>query len=225
MSLFFLYTHVLSGSIALISILMALVYKKGSKKHRQFGKSYVFSMVVALIAAASLSLLTSNLFLLLVALFSSYLVYTGWRLAANREQSFTALDKFVVGFMLLSAIFMLGTGVWMYIHNNDMATVISVFGLIGGGFSLVDAGRLKKKIGADGDQTGWPIGRERIVLHITRIGGASIATITAVFVVNIQTNPAFIAWLLPTALSVRRWPCSKPTFTVRRASCERLQRL
>ena len=32
------------------------------------------------------------------------------------------------------------------------------------------------------------------------MGAASIATVTAVFVVNVQTNPAWIAWLLSTVV-------------------------
>ena len=68
---------------------------------------------------------------------------------------------------------------------------MAVFGAIGGSFALSDALRL---------QSGWPSGRERISLHLSRMGGASIATVTAVFVVNVATDPAFIAWILPTVV-------------------------
>ncbi len=194
--------HLLFGSTALLSIFVAMSCKKGSKAHRLAGNIYVISMLLVLIAATLLSILNSNLFLFLVALFSGYMVYTGWRLASNRNQQFNKIDKAVVLSMLLVSVSMVGVGIWMYFQDQALATVISVFGLIGGGFALVDINRLKQKPQTPEVIPGWPAGQERIVLHITRIGGACIATITAVFVVNIQTKPEYIAWLLPTAIAI-----------------------
>ncbi|MBC7922645.1 MAG: hypothetical protein H7Z75_16310, partial [Ferruginibacter sp.] len=34
-------------------------------------------------------------------------------------------------------------------------------------------------------------------MHIERMGGAYIATVTAFLVVNVRVEPAFIPWLLP----------------------------
>ena len=70
-----------------------------------------------------------------------------------------------------------------------MWITVAVFGGIGGGFAVRDL----KSLGG-----GWPSGIDRIALHLVRMSAASIATLTAVLVVNVQTEPAFIAWLLPT---------------------------
>ena len=53
----------------------------------------------------------------------------------------------------------------------------------------------------------WPRGVDGVVLHLQRMGGASIATLTAVFVVNVRTEPEFVAWLIPSAVLI-------PTFVV-----------
>ena len=43
-------------------------------------------------------------------------------------------------------------------------------------------------------------GKERIAKHLTNMMGGSIAVITAVLVVNIDTEPRWIFWILPTLL-------------------------
>jgi hypothetical protein len=49
---------------------------------------------------------------------------------------------------------------------------------------------------------GWPSGITGVALHLLRMGGASIATLTAVFVVNVHTEPEFIAWLIPSIVII-----------------------
>ncbi|MFK7854667.1 MAG: hypothetical protein AB8B79_11160 [Granulosicoccus sp.] len=197
-----IWLHVISGSIAVIGMLGAWLSAKGKTNHRLFGKAYVFGMCAALILALIVATLTANIFLLLVGIFSAYFVYTGWRLAKARDGSRNAIDRNAALLMLIVSVLMMGYGIFMLIQSHDLALALIVFSVIAAlpawqDFKLNDQ---------------WPKGKERIVLHLNRMGGASIATTTAVFVVNVQTDPEFIAWLLPSVAVVplmvywtRRW--------------------
>ena len=44
------------------------------------------------------------------------------------------------------------------------------------------------------------IGKERIAKHLTNMMAGTIAVITAVLVVNVNIEPIWIWWLLPTAV-------------------------
>ena len=92
--------------------------------------------------------------------------------------------------MIACAFAMLGYGVYQVLNGQSVGIALAVFGV----FALIPAWQDYKR----GDA--WPKAKDRIVLHLNRMGGASIATLTAVFVVNVQTSPAVIAWLLPTVV-------------------------
>lgn len=179
--------HVLMGSIAVAGMITAWATKKGALWHRRGGKAYVVGMAGALLLAFIVSVATSNVFLFFVGLFSAYFVYTGYRLAVARDSVRNHPDKSVSILMMVIGLAMFAFSAYIYSSDSSMAIILIVFGIIGIGQGYNDFRR--------GDK--WPTGKERIALHLNRMGGASIATITAVFVVNVQTNPAWIAWLLP----------------------------
>jgi hypothetical protein len=85
---------------------------------------------------------------------------------------------------------MIAYGIFMLTQGESLGVALIAFGFFGGTPALSDFK----------SPSTWPKGKHRILLHLNRMGGACIATVTAVFVVNIQTNPAFIAWLLPTLI-------------------------
>jgi len=182
--------HVLLGSTALVGLLIAWMTKKGGIWHRRGGKAYVLGMTGALLAAFVVSIATGNLFLFLIGVFSSYLVFTGYRIALARDSVRTSLDKAVTRFAVTGALAMIGYAAFVFSDDRSTAIILVVLGLIFAMQAFQDI--------LHGDQ--WPVGKERIVLHLNRMGGASIATLTAVLVVNVQTDPAFIAWLLPTVV-------------------------
>ncbi|MDB4224820.1 hypothetical protein N9850_13715, partial [Granulosicoccus sp.] len=140
--------------------------------------------------ATVVSIATANIFLLLIAVFSAYLVYTGWRLAKVKDGVKSILDLRLSLLMLVVSVAMIAYGIFMLTQGESLGVALIVFGFLGGAPALSDY----KSPGV------WPKGKHRILLHLNRMGGACIATVTAVFVVNIQTNPAFIAWLLPTLI-------------------------
>ncbi|MDX5346239.1 MAG: hypothetical protein LPK19_03245, partial [Hymenobacteraceae bacterium] len=71
--------------------------------------------------------------------------------------------------------------------------------LIPGVFSAIFAGMLFADAKTYLQKQPWQ--RQQLLLrHISRMGGAFIATVTAFVVVNVHVEPAFIPWLLPTVV-------------------------
>ena len=182
--------HIVSGTGAVLGMVGALATRKGGLWHRRSGKLYTISMAVALLMAVVVSALTSNVFLFLIGLFSSYFVYTGWRVAVVKDGTRSPTDQRLSQLMVLTSIAMVGYGIYLAINRESLGIALAVFGVFAFQPAWVD---MKRGLI-------WPKGKQRIVLHLNRMGGASIATLTAVFVVNVQTSPAFIAWLLPTVV-------------------------
>ena len=73
--------HIVAGSLALVSAGAALAVKKGGRSHKWAGSTFFYSMTVIFLTAVIMAVLTSNTFLFLVALFSFYLAFSGWRFA------------------------------------------------------------------------------------------------------------------------------------------------
>src|SRR5262249_23722902 len=84
--------HITAGFISLFSALFAMLSTKGQTKHRFFGKCFFYGMTTVFFTAVPLSLIKSNLFLFLIAIFSYYLALTGWRYAHNRNGVPAKLD-------------------------------------------------------------------------------------------------------------------------------------
>lgn len=182
--------HVSAGCVAVAGMMVAAVCRKGGIWHKRGGKVYVLGMAITLLLAIVVSILTSNVFLFLVGLFSSYFVFTGWRLAVVRRGLRSQFDQFITQGMLFVSAIMIIFGAYRLATGVTMGITLLVFGIIAALPAWEDY-----KLGGQ-----WPVGKERIKLHLGRMGGASIATLTAVFVVNVQTSPDFIAWLLPSVV-------------------------
>ena len=106
-----LLVHIIGGSVALLCAGGALVTKKGGLGHRFFGKGCVAGMTAVFLSALPLGAFQANLFLLLIAFFSFYLVFSGFRFARNktgapggarldRGRSYSAVGGRNVGFGL-----------------------------------------------------------------------------------------------------------------------------
>jgi len=185
--------HILSGSIALFSAALALSIEKGKKFHIYSGKSYFWAMVIIFLTAIPMSIITSNVSLFLIAIFSFYLAFSGMRFARNRKGVPTLIDLIAVNLMFLS-----GAGMWIlaiiyFMNNNSQFITLIVFGFLALFLGYGDFQTFK-------NQTA--VGKERIAKHLTNMMGGTIAVVTAVLVVNPPTNPEWVWWLLPTAVLV-----------------------
>ncbi|RJS93074.1 hypothetical protein [Salinisphaera sp. Q1T1-3] len=186
-----LWIHILSGSVAFAGLTVALGAGKGRRGHRLAGRTYGAAMAISLMAAVGLSIVLPSLFLGTIAIFTAYMVATGIRLAACREQRIGTSEYLLAAVAALNGALMIGYGIWLGWHGAPLGVVMGVFGMLAGGIAAGDLVRSQ-----------WPIGAERIVLHLGRMGGSAIATSTAVLVVNMPAHfePAWLPWLAPTVI-------------------------
>ena len=185
--------HILAGTIALLSAIMAVLSEKGKKLHVLSGRTYFWCMVTIFLTAIPMSIITSNIFLFLIAFFSFYLAFAGIRFARNRKGIAATSDWIAVGLMILSGVGMWTLAAILFMNNNSMYIPLLVFG----GFAIVlGYGDFKSH------KNKTAIGKERIGKHLQNMIGGTIAVITAVLVVNVKIEPVWIWWVLPTVLIV-----------------------
>tara|TARA_Y100001970_G_scaffold65236_1_gene83469 strand:- start:544 stop:1161 length:618 start_codon:yes stop_codon:yes gene_type:complete len=183
--------HITSGSIALFSAALAISTEKGKKIHVLSGKSYFWGMVLIFLTAIPMSIINSNVFLFLIAIFSFYLAFSGMRFARNRSGVPTRVDLIAVNFMFLS-----GAGMWIlaiifFVNNDSQFITLIVFGFLALSLGYGDFRVFKNETAK---------GKERIAKHLTNMMGGTIAIVTAVLVVNPPTDPEWVWWILPTFL-------------------------
>ena len=219
LALILLVIHITAGSIALLTAFVALVTAKGGVIHVRAGRVYAIGMSVIFLTAVPLAALGADVFLLLIAFFSFYLVFAGWRFARNAAG---ARNPWTVAVTIMG---LTGLGMWAYavvlgLSSSGQWVTMLAFGSIAVALSVADGlffiqGRSANR---------RPAAYRRIQRHLTNMMAGTIATVTAVMVVNVSLNPVWLPWLLPTivitplivwwnvktALQVRRRPASSP---------------
>ena len=183
--------HILAGTIALLFAALAVSSEKGKKFHVISGRTYFWSMVGIFLTAIPMSIINSNIFLFLIAIFSFYLAFAGMRFAKNRKGIATTIDWIAVSLMILSGLGMWALAVIYFINDNSQYITLLVFGFIALALGYGDYRSHKNKTA---------IGKERIGKHLTNMMAGTIAVITAVLVVNVNIEPIWIWWVLPTAV-------------------------
>ena len=183
--------HVLAGTIALVSAVLAMLSVKGKRLHVLSGRAYFWGMTAIFLTAIPMSIIGSNIFLFLIAIFSFYLAFAGMRFARNRVGIAATLDWIAVSSVIPS-----GLGMWIlaaiYFFNSDTQYIV----LLVFGFLAITLGYADLR----GYKNNSIKGKERISRHLTSMMGGTIAVITAVLVVNPPFEPEWIWWVLPTAL-------------------------
>ena len=183
--------HILAGTIALLCAALAFSSEKGKKFHVLSGRTYFWCMVGIFLTAIPMSIINSNIFLFLIAIFSFYLAFAGMRFAKNRKGIATTVDWIAVSLMILSGSGMWALAVIYFTNDNSHYITLLVFGFIALSTGYADYRTHKNKAA---------IGKERITKHLTNMMAGTIAVITAVLVVNVNIEPIWIWWLLPTAV-------------------------
>ena len=172
--------HIGSGSVALLTAATALVTQKGGARHIRAGRVYAISMTMVFLTAIPLAFLGAGIFLLLIAVFSFYLVFAGWRFARNYEG-----NPHTVDWTAFVAMGLTGLGMWVYAvalatGGSSQWVTMTLFGFIALALSIADA---RFFLAANVQ------GARRIARHLTNMMAGTIATVTAVLVVNVDTNP------------------------------------
>ena len=167
----------------------AVVSSKGKKGHIIAGRTYFWGMTIIFLTAIPMSIVSGNVFLFLIAIFSFYLAYAGMRFARNRTGIANIFDWVAVGLMILSGMVMWCLAIFYFINNNSQYITLIIFGFIAISLGYTDFRGYRNKSA---------IGKQRIARHLTNMLAGTIAVITAVLVTNIYIEPVFILWILPT---------------------------
>ena len=88
--------HILAGIVALLGAAVSVLSEKGKKLHVLSGKTYFWSMVVNFFTAIPMSIISRNIFLSPIAVFSFHLALAGMRFARNRKGVATTFDWIAV---------------------------------------------------------------------------------------------------------------------------------
>jgi len=191
-----LWTHIGAGVLALLAGGVALATEKGSHRHRRAGRVYVAAMAVVVVTVLALFAFEQSFFrtfLLLVAVFSGYFAFSGYRaLARKRPSDGPAAVDWAGAVAVVAACVALGAwGLARLAIGDSLGVVMVVFGALGLAVGVADLRAFRAAAS-----------ESRLVSHLSRMVGAYIATVTAVSVVNLGTAPAVVAWLWPTAVGV-----------------------
>jgi uncharacterized membrane protein len=180
-----LYLHILAGFISLGIAYVLLFIKKGNKRHKKLGMIYVYGMTTIFLTAIPLSLLGEfNPFLFVIAIFSFYLAFSGYRQGRDRNGAREQIDKVLGVFITATSILFYSMAVSLYLIEDSMWITSVVFGSIALGMGINDFRRMKI------DER--PDFYDRTNLHLNLMLAGTIATTTA-FIVTL--NPFSIDWL------------------------------
>jgi len=174
----------------------AFVTKKGGYRHRRLGRVYVGSM--GFVSASALLLFVfdpnpSRQFLALVAVFSFYFVFSGYRvLSRKRPSDSPAVVDWAATVLLVGAGVGLSVfGATQLLSGAGFGTVMLVFGGIALWFGGNDIRHFRR---GSSDPRTW------FYEHLSRMAGGYIATVTAFSSVNFTFLPSVVSWLWPTVI-------------------------
>lgn len=193
--------HIAAGCIALFVAPMAMLTFKGGNWHRRWGKTFFYSMIVVCTTAIVLGILhPKDFWLALVAVFSFYLVASGYR-SLYLKQLHKGLRPVRIDLMLhgIAAVVNGGLLIWGLAHLalgtfNSQAVLFTVFGLLG---TLMVVNGIMKFYRRRHDKREWLYG------HMSGFLGGYIVTLTAFSVVNLpMIEPVWLVWLWPVIIGV-----------------------
>lgn len=184
---FLLISHVIAGAIALGTAFVAVISKKGLKAHIYSGRIYTIAMGYVSIGALALSIIRPNPFLFAIALFSGFMVWTGYRTALNRKGAVNRVETYTTYFGVLIVLLMLAYGCLLILQGSLIGIVLIVFSVVIIGYLIEDFKSLRK---------GFATGKFRTARHLQRMLGGTIATITAVLVQQVSPLVSNSTWLV-----------------------------
>jgi len=209
--------HIIMGSIALAAGPVAMYNQNGGKLHRISGKLYFYSMFSIFVSSVYMSIVKENWFLFMIALFTLYLISTGYRALylkqLHKGQKPAKIDWLILWLGSIAGIGLLIWGTFVIISGNSFGIVAIAFG-----FFLLQGTRsdYKRFTVPPSEKNHW------LFTHISGMIGGYIATFTAFLVQNLHTDPAFIAWLLPTAVFTPVIVVTIRKFKIKKGSSEKL---
>lgn len=195
----FLGVHIAAGATSFLMAPVALATAKGGKQHKRWGKVYLWAMGVVAGTALPMALYRPVLFLALVAVFSFYAAWSGYRVLRLKELarggSAKPIDWIAGGVTFCSSAALALLGAFRPHAVQGMGVVSVVFGLIGMRLAFVQLMSFVRKP------------KEKMFWWYTHLGnfiGSYIAAWTAFSAVTLTRffGSAWYVWLWPTIVGV-----------------------
>lgn len=192
--------HIAAGFAAFVLAPIALITAKGGRAHKRFGIVYLWAMGIVAATAVPMALYRPVLFLALVAVFSFYAAFSGWRVvklkALARGGSAEAVDWMAAGITFLSSLALALLGALRPVAVQGMGIVSIVFGILG---MRLAYSQLRKFVRKPREKMFWWYD------HLGNMIGSYIAAWTAFSVttlVRVFPNAGMWMWLWPTMAGV-----------------------
>jgi len=195
----FLGVHITAGFSSFLLAPVALATAKGGKQHKRWGMVYLWSMGVVAATALPMALYRPVLFLALVAVFSFYAAFSGYRATKLKDLlkggSAQPVDWIAAVITFCSSALLAGLGAFKPHAVQNMGIVAIVFGLLGMRFAAIE---IKKFIWKPKEKMFW------WYTHLGNMIGSYIAAWTAFSVVTLPVmfGHHIWLWLWPTAVGV-----------------------
>jgi uncharacterized membrane protein len=205
---FLLGLHIACGATGFVCAPVALATVKGGKNHRRWGKIYFWAMTGVAITALILSFALPIFFLAMVAVFSFYAAYSGYRILYLKDLNrggkprvydwaaavITIASSFVLFLMGFLEPRMMAVGV-ITVGGYTVSIVSIVFGLLG---MRLGSGSILTFLKPPKAKMFWWFD------HMQGMIASYIAAMTAFSAVNLGHwfGPAWWVWLWPTMVGV-----------------------
>jgi hypothetical protein len=195
-----LLVHVCAGFSAFALAPVALATAKGGKQHKRWGMVYLWAMGTVAATALPMALYRPVLFLALVAIFSFYLAFSGYRVlklkSLARGGSAQPIDWIAAVFTFSTSACLSGFGAFRGAWVQHFGIVAIVFGFIG---MRAAAEQMWSFVRKPQQKMFW------WYTHLSNFIGSYIAAWTAFSVVTLSRifqHAGFLLWLWPTAVGV-----------------------
>jgi hypothetical protein len=193
----FLGVYITAGASSFLLAPVALATAKGGKQHKRWGMVYLWSMGVVAATALPMALYRPVLFLALVAVFSFYLAFSGYRVLRLKELarggSAAPIDWTAAIITFVASGCLAAFGAFRPVWVQGFGIVSIVFGFIGMRASAVEMWRFVHKP------------TEKMFWWYTHLGnfiGSYIAAWTAFSAVTLTQffGSTWYVWLWPTLI-------------------------
>jgi uncharacterized membrane protein len=186
--------HILCGMVALFVAPVAMIAAKGGPAHIRWGKVYFWMMAVVAMTAMVMALYRPIIFLALVAIFSFYFAFRGYRHVVRKRLGPERVDWFAAIAALLGSVGLVALGIHPLANAPLPAPVVSIaFGVLGIFIAGTD---IKEFLHPAQDRNAWWYG------HMGGMLGSYIATVSAFSAVNFHFLPTALRWLWPSIVGV-----------------------
>lgn len=195
----FLGVHITAGFSSFLLAPVALATAKGGKAHKLWGMVYLWSMGVVAATALPMALYRPVLFLALVAVFSFYAAFSGYRVTKLKSLakygSAQPVDWIAAGITFCSSAALAGLALFKPTAVQNMGIVAVVFGILGMRLAVE---QMITFVWKPKEKMFWWYG------HLSNMIGSYIAAWTAFSVTTLALyfERSFFMWLWPTAIGV-----------------------